>query len=106
MYVGYCVITCVVTRLFSCAYYTHRDQGYVKSSDLNIQCVHNKPNSSHSIPYLTQCYYEAFIRRYILEYLGLKQMRFLPPESTTWADIAPTWNDTVYRHQVMQVNSE
>ena len=37
-----------------------------------------------------------------MDYLGLKHMQFLPPKQT-WADIAPTWNDSVYRHQVMQV---
>jgi hypothetical protein len=78
-----------------------RDLGYVQSSDLNMQCVHHRPNSSHSVPYYTQCYYEAFVRVHIVDYLGLKHMQFLPPKQT-WADIAPTWNDSVYRHQVMQ----
>ncbi|CAI7995576.1 Putative D-alanyl-D-alanine carboxypeptidase [Geodia barretti] len=79
-----------------------RDHGYVEPSDLNVECVHHQPNSSHSLPYLTQCYYEAFVRRRVAEYLGLQQLLFLPPRSPTWALTAPTWNDTVYRHQVMQ----
>lgn len=76
-----------------------RDVGYINSSDLNQQCVHN---SSLSPPYLTQCFYEAFVRIHVFQYLGLRQMQFLPPNNT-WAHIAPTWNDSVYRHQVMQV---
>ena len=96
---GIMTIACSMETLIAC----HRDHGYVEPSDLNVECVHHQPNSSHSLPYLTQCYYEAFVRRRVAEYLGLQQLLFLPPRSPTWALTAPTWNDTVYRHQVMQV---
>lgn len=80
-----------------------RDLYYVLPSDLNLDCVHGSPNSSFSYPYYAQCYYEAFVRIHVAEYLGISQLLFLPSLSS-WANIAPTWDDTVYRHQVMQVS--
>lgn len=88
-----------------CACILYRDLGYVQASDLNIECVHGQPETAKTVPYYTQCYYEAFVRKYILDYLGLKYMQFLPP-SDLWKDSAPTWNDTEYRHEVMQVCSD
>ena len=92
------------SSVMSSVIYLFRDLGFVQPSDLNMQCVHHQPNSSHTVPYYTQCYYEAFVRVHIFDYLGLKHMQFLPPKET-WANIAPTWNDSIYRHQVMQVGS-
>ena len=79
-----------------------RDLGYVDPSDLNTACVHGEPDTAKMVPYYSQCYYEAFVRRYVFEYLDMKHMQFLPPKDV-WGECAPTWNDTVYRHEVMQV---
>ncbi len=79
-----------------------RDLGYIKPSDLNIQCVHGHPETAKSTTYYTQCYYEAFVRTHILQYLNLSSSGFLPP-STMWGGCAPTWNDSQYRHEIMQV---
>ena len=79
-----------------------RDLGYVQPSELNTQCVHGQPDTASTVPYYTQCYYEAFVRTHIADYLNLKHTQFLLP-SYLWSDVAPTWNDSVYRHHIMQV---
>jgi len=82
-----------------------RDLGYVKPSDLNSQCVHGEPQQAKTVKYFTQCYYEGFVRVHVLGYLGLTNTSFLPPPSL-WGSCAPTWNDSTYRHEVMQVGRE
>ena len=74
----------------------------MKPSDLNSQCVHGEPQQAKTVKYYTQCYYEAFVRVHVLGYLGLTSTSFLPPPSL-WGNCAPTWNDSTYRHEVMQV---
>ena len=78
-----------------------RDLGYVTPSDLNTQCVHGEPGMAKTVKYYTQCYYEAFVRIHILRYLGLNSTGFLPPPSQ-WKNCAPTWNDSTYRHEIME----
>ncbi|KAL5477256.1 hypothetical protein EMCRGX_G024025 [Ephydatia muelleri] len=78
-----------------------RDLGYVEDTDLNYQCVHGRPDLAKTAPYFAQCYYEAFVRVHVFEFLDLDSTGFLPPLSS-WGDCAPTWNDTVYRHELMQ----
>lgn len=41
------------------------------------------------------------MRTKVLQPLGMTASTFLPPPSTA-ATIAPTWNDTQYRHRVLQ----
>ena len=82
-----------------------RDLGYVKPSDLNSQCVHGESQQAKTVKYYTQCYYEAFVRVHVVGYLGLTNTSFLPPLSL-WGSCAPTWNDSTYRHEVMQVGRE
>ena len=82
-----------------------RDLGYVKPSDLNSQCVHGESQQAKTVKYYTQCYYEAFVRVHVVGYLGLTNTTFLPPPSL-WGSCAPTWNDSTYRHEVMQVGRE
>lgn len=48
------------------------------------------------------CYYEAYVRKHVFEHLGMRDTGFRPAEST-WASIAPTWEDDVYRHEGLQV---
>ena len=82
-----------------------RDLGYVKPSDLNSQCVHGESQQAKTVKYYTQCYYEAFVRVHVVGYLGLTNTTFLPTPSL-WGSCAPTWNDSTYRHEVMQVGRE
>lgn len=53
-----------------------------------------------SLP-VDQCYYEAYIRRSVVDALGIPRMLFRPPPAL-WAEIAPTENDTTYRHTVVE----
>lgn len=79
-----------------------RDLGYVESTDLNLRCVHGQPQTAKDVKYYTQCYYEAFVRTHVLEYLMMNSTGFLPA-SDIWGQCAPTWNDSQYRHEIMQV---
>ena len=47
------------------------------------------------------CHYEAYIRTQVVEPLSIQPTGFLPDQSL-WVNIAPTWNDTEYRHRVVQ----
>jgi CubicO group peptidase (beta-lactamase class C family) len=72
--------------------------GYVRPSELLHACAASlHPNN----PAITQCYYEAYVRKYVVSPLNLQSTGFLPPKRV-WKDIAPTWNDTSYRHLVIQ----
>jgi CubicO group peptidase (beta-lactamase class C family) len=50
---------------------------------------------------IDQCYYEAFVRKFVLERMDMTQSSFIQP-TERYKIIAPTWNDTDYRHVVMQ----
>ena len=76
----------------------------MKESDLNLDCVHGHPETAKAVSYYTQCYYEAFVRVDIVQYLRLSNTEFLPL-TPLWKDCAPTWNDSVYRHEIMQVST-
>jgi hypothetical protein len=50
---------------------------------------------------IAQCYYEAFLDRYVFS-VKMKGSGFLPkPEE--WHRIPPTWMDDYYRHRLVQV---
>lgn len=65
-------------------------QGYVQKSDLRC--------SSDPI---SQCYFEAFCRRYVFTALGMNSTGWLPQPSL-WPYAAPTENDTVFLHRQIQ----
>lgn len=47
------------------------------------------------------CYFEAFLRKFVTERLGMGRSGFLlPPDH--YAHATPTWNDTTYRHELIQ----
>jgi len=70
----------------------------VSRNELRSACIENlDPNS----PEIAQCYYEAFVKKYILIPKSMTQSSFLPDKSE-WNDIAPTWDDDVFRHRVIQ----
>jgi len=68
--------------------------GYVSQADLLPGCNRGGPGA-------VQCYFEAYVRKYIFEALNLSNTTFLPPDSW-WPNCAPTNNDTGYRNVVLQ----
>lgn len=69
------------------------DKGYLRD-----ECISTfKPNE----PGVYLCYYDAFVQKNIFEYYGMKNTSFLP-DLNTWHNIAPTWNETGYRRNVIQ----
>lgn len=67
---------------------------YVTKADLLPDCPIGNPGDE-------PCYYEAYVRKYVLKPAGMVKSSFLPSQSL-WGNIAPTWNDTFYRHEVVQ----
>jgi hypothetical protein len=51
-----------------------------------------------------QCYYEAYVRRYVFHQAAMYDSYFLPPKAE-WSRSAPCENDTTYLHKVIQVRS-
>jgi hypothetical protein len=49
-----------------------------------------------------QCYFEAYVRKFVWSALEMTDTGFLPPQSV-WGKAAPTFNDTTWRHKVIQV---
>lgn len=47
------------------------------------------------------CHYEAYVRHYVFAPLGMNVTGFLPNKEW-WANTAPTWDDTTYRHRYIQ----
>ena len=95
----------------------HLARSHVSNTDLMSRCVNAVATSSRAdeglISSIDQCYYEAFVRKFVLQSLALPDrfIGFLPPRQE-WAETAPTWNDTVagfpgecvrpYRERVLQ----
>eukprot|EP01113_Clastostelium_recurvatum_P005287 TRINITY_DN1235_c0_g1_i2.p2 TRINITY_DN1235_c0_g1~~TRINITY_DN1235_c0_g1_i2.p2 ORF type:complete len:460 (-),score=136.61 TRINITY_DN1235_c0_g1_i2:1415-2794(-) len=71
-----------------------RDFGYITEKDLIQGCDQGGDGNQ-------QCYYEAYVRRYVVEPLHLEKTGFLPPQSV-WNQCAPTENDTTYLNRVIQ----
>lgn len=72
-------------------------RGYVSPSALLPGCAAAPAGSGLR----RSCFYEAFVRTSVFEPLGMMSTGFLPAQSQ-WASIVPTWNDTTYRHRVIQ----
>lgn len=73
-----------------------RDHGYIALSDVRKDCIGTLDPTSKLAG---QCYYEAYVRKFILEPLGMSYSGYLP---TDYSKVTPTVNDKVYRHMVMQ----
>eukprot|EP01121_Diplochlamys_sp_Union-15-3_P012770 TRINITY_DN3873_c0_g1_i1.p1 TRINITY_DN3873_c0_g1~~TRINITY_DN3873_c0_g1_i1.p1 ORF type:complete len:481 (-),score=72.54 TRINITY_DN3873_c0_g1_i1:39-1406(-) len=71
---------------------------YVEQSDLDPECI---AGGDLGDPALDQCYYLAYVKKFIMNPLQMSSSYFNPPISV-WDQIAPTWNDTDYRHRVLQ----
>jgi len=67
---------------------------YVQSEDILKGC----PIGRHGDQ---PCYFEAFVRKFVLNKVGMNSSGFLP-NKTNWFKIPPTWNDTYYRHEIIQ----
>ena len=82
-----------------------REHNLVDLSDLLPGCA-----EGHTGGAVTQCFYEAFVRKAVLGPFGMPSSGFLPA-APEWTEIPPTWNDTLgfappggppYRRRVMQ----
>jgi len=73
-----------------------KNLNYISQSDLNPSCVQN-PKS----PAISQCYFEAYVRKYVFSALSMTSTGYLPP-SSVWANAAPCENDTDYLHETIQ----
>lgn len=62
----------------------------VELQDLKPDCISEFPNSE---PGIYMCYYEAFIKKYVLDFLNMNNTFYLPEEKS-WGLIAPAWNET------------
>lgn len=72
-----------------------KDRGYVAVSDLRKGCLVGTTDDNW------QCYYEAYVRKYVLQAANVKYATFLP-DASLWKNAAPTWNDTTFQHRVIQ----
>jgi CubicO group peptidase (beta-lactamase class C family) len=75
-----------------------RNFDYIKKEDLISSCIENGDNKNEGTD---QCYFEAYVRKYVFEKLNMKDTMFLPFYST-WKTCAPCENDTYYLHRVIQ----
>lgn len=73
--------------------------GYVTQADLLPECQALLPSMGQGLR--KTCFYEAYVRVHVFEALELTSTTFRPPASLA-AQIAPTWNDTDYRMEVVQ----
>lgn len=71
--------------------------GHVSRADFLPVC----DDGTASEQALWQCAYEAYVRKFVIGAAGMTNSGFLPPQPL-WGFAAPTWNDTSYRHMVMQ----
>jgi len=67
---------------------------YVTASELYPGCAENPIG-------ISQCYFEAYVRKYVFQFLKLDFTGYLVPQ-IYWQLCAPTENDTSYMHQVIQ----
>lgn len=85
-----------------------RNLGYVSVADLRSECFSASDPGTYSFLWKFHqsfsenfCYYEAYVRKYVIEALQLEQTTYLPPNSFA-SDCAPTENDTLYLNRVIQ----
>ncbi|GAM27997.1 hypothetical protein SAMD00019534_111730, partial [Acytostelium subglobosum LB1] len=71
-----------------------RTLGYVKEHDIIPECNTGGPG-------IDQCYYEAYVRKYVFDPVGTKFTGYLQP-NFLFPFSAPTENDTVYMHTTIQ----
>jgi len=74
-----------------------KDHNLIQYSDLLPECI----NTLKGQPSEVTCYYEAFVNSQVARKLGMARSGFLL-ERSRYPSAAPTWNDTIYRHEVMQ----
>ena len=72
-----------------------REKGYVQESDLRSDCPPDTDGWE-------QCFYEAFVRKYVFRATGMQNAAYLPGREL-WKRCAPTANETaIYRHRQIQ----
>ncbi|EGD82667.1 hypothetical protein PTSG_03327 [Salpingoeca rosetta] len=87
-----------------------RRLNYISQAQVRPDClagvdVSSISDTAHPVD---QCYYEAYVRKFVIERLNLDHTGFLPPKNE-WGNCVPTWNDTTpdapgpgYRNRVIQ----
>ncbi|EGG21761.1 Hypothetical protein yfeW precursor [Cavenderia fasciculata] len=83
-----------MTLMYVVGHYA-KNYGYITVEDLAPEC-YNKGG-----PGSEQCFYEAYVRRFVFGNLGLKFTNYLQP-AYLWDSCAPTENDTSYMHTTIQ----
>ncbi len=93
-----------------------RDLGYVHANDIIPGCdqggpayvptlcqfIVTMPCLSPTSYSASQCYFEAYVRKYVFEAADMHDTSYLPKQSD-WSRCAPCENDTTYLHRVIQV---
>jgi CubicO group peptidase (beta-lactamase class C family) len=72
---------------------------YTTTADLSPAC--QVAVSQYGTGVALTCHYEAYVNKYVFGQMGMPSSGFRPDPST-YAAIPPTWNDTTYRHEVVQ----
>ncbi|KAL9643989.1 hypothetical protein ABK040_005457 [Willaertia magna] len=76
-----------------------KDRKLISVSDLRKDCL--EQGGGIDGKGIEVCYYEAFVRRYVLENLDMNDSEFVP-KTEERASIPPAWVDNSYRHELIQ----
>eukprot|EP01156_Anaeramoeba_ignava_P006001 Anaeramoba_ignava/a347490_159.p1 GENE.a347490_159~~a347490_159.p1 ORF type:complete len:438 (+),score=116.39 a347490_159:28-1314(+) len=90
----------MITMMYVVGKLAH-DLKYITPEDLDPICVANSSINVNDLNGLEQCYYEAYVRIFVLSPLNTQRTMFRPDVSL-WGDCSPTENDTWFRHQVIE----
>jgi len=74
--------------------YIARVNNFVTPADLIAFCPYQSVGGDI-------CYFEAYVRKYVFQPLGMNSTSYLPPVEK-WPNCAPTENDTTYLNRVIQ----
>jgi CubicO group peptidase (beta-lactamase class C family) len=89
----------MITMMYVVGYYV-RKHNLVADKDLLPLCANSGASDNGKLV----CYYEAYARKNIYEYLGMKNTTFITAQNVHDIDvnnIPPAWNDTGYRHELI-----
>jgi CubicO group peptidase (beta-lactamase class C family) len=85
-----------------------RDLGYVNVNELKDECISGGSDDVSSMDGVTQCYYLAYVHKYVIGHSAMVDSGFLV-NPLLYGQCAPTWNDTngfspdgSYRNRVIQ----
>jgi hypothetical protein len=76
--------------------------GLIHDNDVLPNCLINPNGGAPSVAATYQCYFEAFVRKFVIQPLHLTRTGFLPPQSV-WGECAPAENNTLFSGRPIQV---